>query len=112
MPPMVVRACRLGCRVTNQLAGYCNGLMWLPPRFIGKEVSRRLERGNDISIVDFRCAEYAERMVVADLTLRQRIRNMGIRKTARLAKLDTKTVMLIVRGGRVKQKTLERVANM
>ena len=75
-------------------------------RHIGKETSRRWEQGDDIDLVDFVSSEYAEKMVAADSGLKDHIRELGIRKTARLAKIDSKTVMLIVRGGRVKRKTL------
>ena len=78
-------------------------------RYIGKEVSRRWEQGDDISMADFRCAEYKSGKTVADLELRKQIAKIGIRKTARATKTDTKTVMLISRAERVKARTLSRL---
>ena len=78
-------------------------------RYIGKEVSRRWEQGDDISLVDFRCAEYNGGKIVPDLELRKQIAKIGIRKTARATKTDSKTVMLISRGKRVKAQTLKKV---
>lgn len=78
-------------------------------RYIGKETSRRWEQGDDISMVDFACAEYGEGKVVADEQVRKQIKTAGIRKTARATKLDSKTVMLIARGEPVKANTLAQV---
>jgi predicted regulator of amino acid metabolism with ACT domain len=49
-------------------------------------------------MVDFRCREYSDGKTVADQELRQQIIEIGIRKTARATKTDSKTVMLITRG--------------
>lgn len=68
--------------------------------------SRKWEQGDDLSLVDFRCAEYSDGKTVADPELRKRI--VGIRKTACATGLDSKMTMLIVRGERVKPSTLER----
>jgi hypothetical protein len=78
-------------------------------RFIGKETSRHWEQGDDRSIVDFQCAEYGDGKAVADQELRERILQIGIRKTARKTKVDSKTIMLISRGERVKPSTLAKI---
>jgi len=52
-------------------------------RYIGKETSRRWEQGDDISMVDFRCAEYHNGKVVADKETRKRIVRAGIRTVER-----------------------------
>ena len=78
-------------------------------RYIGKETSRRREQGDDPSMVDFQCAEYSDGKTVADQELRKRILEIGIRKTARATKTDSKTIMLISRGERVKPSTLAQV---
>jgi hypothetical protein len=78
-------------------------------RYIGKETCRRWEQGDDLSLVDFHCAEYSDRKTVADKELRRRILETGIRKCARITKTDSKTIMLISSGERVKPKTLARV---
>jgi hypothetical protein len=77
--------------------------------YIGKETSRRLrrwEQGNDISMVDFRCAEYREGKAVADEQLIQQILDFGVRATARATETDSKTVMLITHREPVKSNTL------
>jgi hypothetical protein len=78
-------------------------------RYIGKETSRRWEQGDDPSMVDFQCAEYSDGKTVADQELRKRILEIGIRKTARATKTDSKTIMLISRGERVKPSTLAKI---
>ena len=59
--------------------------------------------------MDFQCAEYSDGKTVADQELRQKIAEIGIRKTARSTNIDSKTVMLISRGERVKPNTLAKV---
>ncbi len=61
-------------------------------RYIGKETSRRWEQGDDTSLVDFRCAEYAAGMVIASNQIIERILEMGIRKATRANVIDGKTV--------------------
>ena len=77
--------------------------------YIGKETSGRWEQGDDPSMVDFQCTEYSDGKTVADQELRRRIAEIGIRKTARATKTDSKTVMLISRGERVKPTTLSKI---
>jgi hypothetical protein len=60
-------------------------------------------------MVDFQCTEYSDGKTVADQELRRRIAEIGIRKTARATKTDSKTVMLISRGERVKPTTLAKI---
>lgn len=78
-------------------------------RYVGKETSRRWEQGEDMSMVDFRCAEYSDGKVVADGQIRQRIKEIGIRKIARSAGVNRETVTLIAQNHRVKTATLEKV---
>ena len=59
--------------------------------------------------MDFQCAEYTDGKTVADQKLRERILEFGVRKTARATETDSKTVMLISRGERVKPRTLAKV---
>ena len=73
-------------------------------RYIGKETSRRWEQGDDISMVDFRCAEYRQGKVIADEELIRQILKFGIRRTARAASVDSKTVMLITHHERKRQR--------
>ena len=62
-----------------------------------------------MSLVDFHCPEYSDGKTVADQELRRRIVEIGIRKTARATKTDSKTIMLISRGERVKPSTLAKI---
>jgi hypothetical protein len=77
-------------------------------RYIGKETSRRWEQGDDPSIVDFHSAEYSDGKTVGDPELKKRVVEVRIRQTARATGLDSKTIMLIVRGERVKPSTLAK----
>jgi len=63
-------------------------------------------------MVDFRCREYTDGKTVADQELRTKIVEIGIRKTARATDTDTKTVILISRGERVKLGTLKKIINL
>jgi hypothetical protein len=78
-------------------------------RYVGKETSRRWEQGDDMSMVDFRCAEYRDGKAVADEETRKRVARIGIRKTARETNIDSKTIMRISRGEPVKPITLTKV---
>jgi len=78
-------------------------------RYIGKETSRRWEQGDDPSLVDFRCTEYAPDRVVADLEVRTKIIEIGIRRITHESNINRKTVRLIANGGRVKASTLAKV---
>jgi len=79
-------------------------------RYIGKETSRRWEQGDDLSMVDFTCAEYSDGKVVADQELKKRITEIGIRKLARLSGINRETLSLIANGSPVKPSTITRVA--
>ncbi len=78
-------------------------------RYVGKETSRRWEQGDDPSMADFRCAEYSDGKLIANVQTRERIADIGIRKTARTTQVDSKTIMAIVRGDPVKRITLGKV---
>jgi hypothetical protein len=81
-------------------------------RYIGKETSRRWEQGDDISMVDFRCAEYVEGKMIASDKIRKRIVEMGIRRAARIAGINRETVAIIAKGEPVKPSTLQRVIDI
>lgn len=78
-------------------------------RHIGKETSRHWEQGDDISMADFRCAEYSDDKMVADEETIRRLLEIGIRKTARETGIHTDTVTLISRREPVKPITLAKV---
>jgi len=59
--------------------------------------------------VDFQCTEYSDGKTIADEELRKQIAEFGIRKTARATNTDSKTIMLIAKGERVKPSTLAKV---
>ena len=62
--------------------------------------------------MDFHCTEYSDGKTVADEELTKQIAEFGIRKTARATKTDSKTIMLISNGERVKPSTLTRVREL
>jgi hypothetical protein len=78
-------------------------------RYIGKETSRRWEQGDDLSMVDFRCAEYSDGKVVANKETRDRIVEIGLRKIARETGIDKETVLFISQGKPVKAITLAKI---
>lgn len=78
-------------------------------RYIGKETSRHWDQGDDISMVDFRCAEYSDGKMVADEETIRRLLEIGIRETARETGIHTDTVTLISRREAVKPITLAKV---
>jgi hypothetical protein len=78
-------------------------------RYIGKETSRHWEQGDDMSMVDFRCAEYNDGKVVADHETRKRIVEIGIRQVARGTGIVRNTVRLVTRGEPVKPITLAKL---
>jgi hypothetical protein len=63
-------------------------------RYVGKETFRRLEQGDDISMVDFRCKKYTDGKMVADQEIRKRIAEIGIRRVARDSWVNRETVAL------------------
>jgi hypothetical protein len=78
-------------------------------RYIGKETSRRWEQGDDLSMVDFKCAEYSDGKTVAAKETRDRIVKIGIRKIARETGIDKETVLFISQGKPVKAITLAKI---
>ena len=78
-------------------------------RYIGKETSRRWEQGDDVSMVDFRCAEYVDGKTKADEETRKRIVEIGIRKVARKTGINRETVALVAKGKTVKAVTLRKI---
>jgi hypothetical protein len=80
-------------------------------RYIGKETSRRWEQGDDLSLVDFRCAEYVDGKMKADEETRKRIVDIGIRKVARETGINRETVALVANDGTVKPRTMRKIAD-
>jgi hypothetical protein len=79
-------------------------------RYIGKEADRKWEEGDDISVLEFKSTEYGRaKKVVADTSLGEEIRAIGIRKTMELTKMSQHTIEKLVRGEAVKRKTREHV---
>jgi hypothetical protein len=78
-------------------------------RYIGKETSRRWEQGDDVSLVDFRCAEYVDGKMRADEETRRRIIEIGIRRVARETGINRETVALVTNGKTVKAVTLRKI---
>jgi hypothetical protein len=62
-----------------------------------------------LSMVDFRCAEYADGKMKADEETRERIVEIGIRKVARETGINRETVALVANGKSVKAVTLRKI---
>jgi hypothetical protein len=78
-------------------------------RYVGKETSRRWEQGDDPSMVDYRCTEYADGKTIAEPDTRKQIVEIGIRRVAKCSGVNRETVALIAKGNRVKPGTLFKV---
>ncbi len=79
-------------------------------RYVGKETDRKWEEGDDVSVLEFSTTEYGRaKSVVADPSIRDEIRTIGVRKTMELTKMSQHTIEKLVRGEAVKRKTREHV---
>ncbi len=77
-------------------------------RYVGKETDRKWEEGDDISVLEFKATEYGRaKKVVADISIADEIRTIGLRKTISLTKMSQHTIEKLVRGEAVKRKTHE-----
>lgn len=77
---------------------------------MGKETDRKWEEGDDISVVEFKTTEYGRaKKVVADTSLADEIRALGIRKTMEWTKMSQHTIEKLVRDRTVKRKTHDHV---
>jgi hypothetical protein len=79
-------------------------------RYVGKETDRKWEEGDDLSVLEFKATEYGRtKKVVADTSIADEIRAIGIRKTMDLTKMSQHTIEKLIRGEAVKRKTHEHV---
>jgi DNA polymerase type B, organellar and viral len=79
-------------------------------RYVGKETDRKWEEGDDISVVEFKATEYGRtKKVIAETSLADEIRAIGIRKTIELTKMSQHTIEKLLRREAVKRKTHEHV---
>jgi hypothetical protein len=79
-------------------------------RYVGKETDRKWEEGDDISVQEFTVTEYGRsKKVIAETSLADDIRAIGIRKTMELTKMSQHTIEKLVRGEAVKRGTYEHV---
>ena len=79
-------------------------------RYVGKETDRRWSEGEDLSLLEFQAVEFKPSGgVVADATLKNKIRTQGIRKTIRETGLSQHTLETILAGKPVRRKTLGRI---
>lgn len=78
---------------------------------IGKETDRRSEHGGDLSLLQVKGMAYrqARTTVVADATLRAKMRACGVRALMRKTGLSQHTIEKILGGAPVRQATLRRV---
>ena len=79
-------------------------------RYVGKETDRKWEEGDDISLLEFKATEYGRaKKIVAETSIGDEIRAIGIRKTMELTKMSQHTIEKLLRGAAVKRKTHEHV---
>jgi hypothetical protein len=79
-------------------------------RYIDKETDPKWGAGDDMSVLDFKTTEYGRaKRVVAETSLADEIRALGIRRTMDLTKMSQHTIEKLVRGEAVKRGTHERV---
>jgi hypothetical protein len=79
-------------------------------RYVGKETDRSWEEGDEISVLEFKATEYGRaKKVVAEHSIADEIRAIGIRKTMKLTKMSQHTIEKLIRGNAVKRKTHEHV---
>ena len=81
-------------------------------RYVGKETDRRWEQGEDLSLVEFKTLEYeGSKQVVASDELKEQILKTGIRRVERETKVSHHTINRILKGERVRRKTLAKIAS-
>lgn len=79
-------------------------------RFVGKETDRRWTEGEDPSLITFAPVEYLpSSKVAADMDLRTRVANRGVRELMRLTGFSQHTIQAIRDGKPVRQSTLKRM---
>jgi len=77
---------------------------------VGKESDRRWEQGEDLSLVEFTSVEYQQsKQVVAGEDIKQSILKNGIRKLERDTGVSHHTIDKILKGERVRRKTLAKI---
>jgi len=77
--------------------------------FVGKETDRRWSQGEDFSLLTFKSIEYISSCnVIADSTLQDEIKKIGIRETIRRTGLSQHTIEAIRNGKPIRRVTLQR----
>jgi hypothetical protein len=81
---------------------------------VGKETDRHWEQGEDMSLLDFKVLEYRPNgnMLVADLALRNEIKERGIRKTMRDTGMSQHTIEAICADKEIRRSTLQRLVRI
>jgi hypothetical protein len=78
--------------------------------YVGKETDRKWEEGDDISLLEFKTAEYGRaKMITANPAIADKIRVIGIRKTMALTNMSQHTIEKLIHGEAVKRNTYEHV---
>jgi hypothetical protein len=82
------------------------------PRYIGKETDRKWEQGGDLSLLQFKPAQFDElgKMAKADPALIEQIAAVPIKALVRKANVDRNTIRKMLRGVPVRRATIQRVA--
>jgi hypothetical protein len=82
------------------------------PRYIGKETDRKWEQGEDLSLLQFKPAQFEElgKMAKADPALVEQIAAVPIKALVRKANVDRNTIRKMLRGLPVRRATIQRIA--
>ncbi len=79
-------------------------------RYVGKETDRKWEEGDDISVLEFKATEFGRaKTVIAETSIADEIRAIGVRKTMELTKMSQHTIEKLLHGEAVKRNTYEHV---
>lgn len=82
-------------------------------RYIGKETDRKWEQGGDISLLQFRPAQFDElgKIAKADQALIEKLSVVSIKELTRKTNIDRNTIRKILRGSPVRRATIQRIAD-
>jgi hypothetical protein len=79
-------------------------------RYVGKETDRKWEEGDDISVLEFKTAEYGrEKKVVATEEVKNDIKKIGIKKCSRESGFTRFFVRKLLRGRTVRRRSFDKL---
>ena len=78
-------------------------------RYVDKETDPKWEAGDHISVREFKIPEFGRAKKVADTSIADEIRAIGLRKTMDMTKVSQHKIGRLVRGKAVKRETHKHV---